>query len=223
MFLPVSRAVADGNDLAKSGLPYQVIPNFVPDHIASAPADDPHAANLPGNDYLLFVGDVSQDKGAHVLIQAYANLASAIPLVLIGRQNMALPTSLANNVHILPSMPHDAVMRAWSRSLMALAPSIWPDPCPTVVMEAMASGRPVIASRIGGLPDLVADGETGLLVPPGNPVALSQAMHSLITRSDLRVRMGQAAKRAVVQFQAGAVVPRIERLYAQLIESKRAL
>jgi glycosyltransferase involved in cell wall biosynthesis len=135
---------------------------------------------------------------------------------------MTIPPAVAHNVYVLPSMPHDAVMRAWSKSLVALAPSVWPDPCPTVVMEAMASGRPVIASRIGGLPDLVVDGETGLLVPPGNPAALGQAMQALVSQPEVRLRMGNAAKRAVVRFQASTVVPRIERVYEQLTQSKRA-
>jgi glycosyltransferase involved in cell wall biosynthesis len=115
------------------------------------------------------------------------------------------------------SWPHVAIMDAWRRSLLGLAPSVWPDPCPTVAMEAMATGRPVIAARSGGLSDIVVDGETGLLVPPGDAEALRRAMARLIDNPALRGRMGAAARRRVTAFQAGDVVPRIEQVYRELL------
>ena len=152
-------------------------------------------------------------------LQAHAELARPIPLVLIGRPKAALPTDL-KNVIVVPGLPHDAVMRAWRKSIVGLAPSIWSDPCPTVVMEAMATGRPVVASRIGGLIDLVCHEETGLLVPPGDATALRLAIERLINAPDLRARMGQAAKRRVLEFQAQSVVPRIEQAYRQVVGSQ---
>ena len=104
--------------------------------------------------------------------------------------------------------------------MLGLAPSIWPDPCPTVAMEAMATGRPVIASRIGGLIDMVSHEATGLLVSPGDVTALRLAMERLINAPDLRARMGQAAKRRVLEFQAQSVVPRIEQAYHQVVGSR---
>lgn len=106
--------------------------------------------------------------------------------------------------------------------MMGLAPSVVPEACPTVVMEAMATGRPVIASRIGGTVDLVSDEETGLLVPPGDASALRKAMDRMILDPDLRTRMGQAAKRRVLEFQAKSVVPRIEQVYRQIVERRQA-
>lgn len=214
MFLPVSQAVAQGTGLTTTNLPYQVIPNFISDDIrVDGDTRDPQ---LP-DEYLLFVGDISVDKGVHVLLQAYENLSDAPPLVLIGRQKIALRDELPKNVTLIPGLPHAAVMRAWQHSLIGLAPSIWSDPCPTVVMEAMALGRPVIASRIGGLIDLVSDEETGLLVPAGDVRALRAAMARLIAADDLRTRMGRAAQARVTQFQARAVVPRIEQVYRQVV------
>jgi glycosyltransferase involved in cell wall biosynthesis len=108
-------------------------------------------------------------------------------------------------------------MEAWRRSILALAPSVGPETFGMVVMEAMSAGRPVIASRIGGLTDLVADGETGLLVQAGDPLALQQSIARLLADPDLRERMGQAALCKVVQFQASTVVPRIEQVYEQVL------
>jgi glycosyltransferase involved in cell wall biosynthesis len=84
-------------------------------------------------------------------------------------------------------------------------------------MEAMAMGRPVIASRIGGLCDIVVDGETGFLVPPGDPLALQKAMQCLLDDPVRREHMGAMAKQRVVEFQAKTVVPRIEQVYSEVL------
>ena len=220
MFLTVSYATAVGNGLVGSDLAFQVIPNFVPDEIDRSGTDaDAYLAQLPDEDYLLFVGDLSPEKGVDVLLRAYAGLAHAPPLVLIGRASVGMPAELPANVTILKRWPHHAVMQAWRRSLFSLAPSVWSEPFGMVVIEAMANGRPVIASRIGGLSDIVVDGETGLLVPPGDVDALRQAIACLLNDPDLRGRMGQAARRRVAEFQAATVVPRIEQVYQAVVDA----
>ena len=80
-------------------------------------------------------------------------------------------------------------------------------------------GRPVVASHIGGLPDIVVDGETGLLVPPGDELALRQALARLLADSGLRERMGALARQRVVQFKASMVVTRIEQVYHEVVQS----
>jgi len=173
MFVPVSRAVVDGNDLIGDRLPYRVIPNFIPDDVGEGFDDSlTYREQLPQDGYLLFVGSLSRQKGIVTLLEAYAGIACAPPLVLIGYTLHDTPQAFPPNVIVRKNWPHAAVMTAWRHSLIGVVPSIWPDPCPTVAMEAMAVGKPVIASRIGGLPDIVVDGETGLLVPPDDAVAL---------------------------------------------------
>lgn len=218
-FLPVSQAVAQGTRLAARGVPYRIIPNFVPDNV-SQQRDDAHEllAQLPQGDFLLFAGDIRRDKGVEVLLNAYAGAGTQVPLVLIGRIGSDIsPHFPPGVIAFLQGWPHEAVMSAWGRSTLALAPSIWPDPCPTVAMEAMSMGRPVIASRIGGLSDIVADGESGLLVPAGDVEALRAAIQQLLADPARRNRMGIAAKQRVVQFQAQTIVPRIEQVYRELL------
>ena len=218
MFLPVSQAVADGTQLATRNVPYQVIPNFVPDNIGDEHCEhNSELEQLPQGDFMLFVGDVKRDKGVGVLLQAYTEMQSSVPLVIIGRPCDDFSVPIPPNVLILPGWPHDAVMIAWSRCMFAIAPSIWRDPCPTVAMEAMALGRPVIASRIGGLSDIVKDGESGLLVPPGNVQALRTAMQTLLDNPTRRKQMGVQAKQHVLAFQAKAVVTRIEQIYQEIM------
>lgn len=80
-------------------------------------------------------------------------------------------------------------------------------------------GRPIVASRIGGIPDIVVDGETGLLFTPDDERALRAAIERLLNDQALREQMGARARQGVVQFQASAVVPRIEQVYQEVLQS----
>jgi glycosyltransferase involved in cell wall biosynthesis len=220
MFLPVSRAMADVAQLAKHQLPYRVVPNFVPNDLGERLDDaNPLIEQLPTGDFLLFVGDLVRDKGVEVLLRAYAAMECQLPLVLIGRPVFDFPANLPPNVLVLPKWPHDAIMSAWRRCTIALLPSICLESFGIVILEAMAMGRPVVASRIGGIPDIVVDGETGLLVPPGDALALRQALQSLLDDPARRERMGALAKERVAQFQSRTVVPRIEQVYQEVLQS----
>ncbi len=224
LFLTVSQATAIGNGLPGSGLPYQVIPNFVPDDIGRPFADlIPLIQRLPEPGYLLFVGDLSQEKGVDILLQAYAGLRDAPPLVLIGRKVSGIPNRLPENVYLLGSWPHEAVMEAWRRSSIALIPSVWEEPFGIVAIEAMSVGRPVVASRIGGLSDIVMDGETGLLIPPGDPAALQEAIQSLLDHPIERERMGTAGRVRANDYKASQVIQKIEQVYAGLILEKTVI
>lgn len=220
LFLPVSQATADGNQLDAHHLPYRVVPNFIPDHIdILEDQNDPLLSLLPQEDFLLFVGDVTQDKGAETLLQAYTDLNTSIPLVLIGRVQLPdLSTRLPRNVFLLGAWPHNAVMAAWKRCAIGLVPSIVADACPTVAMEAMVVGRPVVAARSGGLTDIVVDGETGLLVAPGDAHELRTAIQSLLDHPEQREQMGALAKQYVLKFQATSVVSQFEQVYQDLLE-----
>ncbi len=130
--------------------------------------------------------------------------------------------SIPPGVVVFKHWPHDAVMAAWERCLLGVVPSVWPDPCPTVAMEAMSVGRPVVASDIGGLRDLVDHEATGLLLPPDDPAALCDGLARLLPDADLRARMGAAGRDKYRQFQAATVVPRIEQLYGELLAAQRS-
>ena len=219
MFLPVSRAVAVATQLAKHRLPYRVIPNFIADDLEKVSDDTyPPLQQLPRDAYLLFVGDMGRGKGEDVLLRAYAGIPGTVPLVLIGQPSEDIARQLPSNVLLLQSWPRTAVMSAWKRSTIALIPSRSFDSCPTVALEAMAMGRPIIATRIGGLPDIVVDGETGLLVPPGDELALRKAIQHLLAHPELREQMGVKARQRVVEFQASTVIPRIEQVYQEVLQ-----
>jgi glycosyltransferase involved in cell wall biosynthesis len=226
LFLPVSTAVAEGNGLISRRLPYRIIPPFASAPPQSEPASIvPYLAQLPRPGFLLFVGGLSRHKGYDVLLHAYGRLTGVPPLVLIGYETSEIPIAAINpppNVTILRHWPHEAVMAAWRRSLLGVVPSVWPDPCPTVTLEAMAAGRPVIASRMGGLPDEVVDGVTGILTPPGDGEALQRAILRLVNDPDLCTRMGQAGLSRFAEFAPASVVPRFEQAYTDTLAGYRA-
>jgi glycosyltransferase involved in cell wall biosynthesis len=81
----------------------------------------------------------------------------------------------------------------------------------------MAFGLPVIGSHIGGIPDLVEDGRSGLLVPPNNPVRLAESMYDILTDHELHSRLSQGARARSQQFDTAAVVPQIVEVYESLL------
>ena len=176
-------------------------------------------AELPDTPFLLFIGALRRVKGVEELLAAYALLVDPPPLVLLGTIERDSPRAFPPGVHVLTDFPHDAVMVACERCLFGVMPSLWPEPFGTVVCEVMSCGKPVIGTKPGGHTDLILDGRTGFLVPAGDVRALSDAMRRLISDPTLRERLGKAARKHASQFTAGVSLPRIERLYADLIRN----
>jgi glycosyltransferase involved in cell wall biosynthesis len=241
MFLAVSQAVAENNGLVGSNQPFQVIPNFIDRNIG----DDTHMsqedtsaylAQLPDEGYILYVGAFLKEKGVEVVLNAYTRLVDHIssttdqdarkipPLVLIGYQTAGWQVPIIDNdsthkIFVFKDWPHSAVIETWKRCSMALIPSIWSEPFGIVALEAMSMGKPIIASRIGGLSDIVVDKETGFLLPPGDEQALQEAIQHLLDNPEQRERMGKMGKHRVQSFQTETVVPRIEQAYRDVIAS----
>lgn len=217
MFLPVSRSVAQRSGLVERGLPHRVVPNFIPASSLRDGGDAPprRPDGLPRGDYLLYAGDLTHDKGVDVLLHAHQSLAGPPPLALIGRPYLRDAHPHARNVHVLGTRPHEFVLDAWRSCAVAVVPSLWDEPFGMVALEAMAAGRPVVASDAGGLRDIVSDGQTGLLVRRGDPAAFAHALRRLCDDPELRARMGRAARRRAEVFRADAVVPLVEEVYAE--------
>jgi glycosyltransferase involved in cell wall biosynthesis len=222
MFLPVSRSVATRSGLEEAGVDFEVVPNFVANRAAPEPFDAALLAQLPEEPFILYVGDLAADKGIGVLLDAHARMHRPTPLVLIGRAADPEPLQPREGVVQLGLLPHGAVLEAWNRCALGVVPSITPDAFPTVALEAMSASVAVLASRVGGLPEAVVEGETGVLVPPGDPGALAEALDRLMDDPALRARLGAAGRERVPMFTAPAVVPRYEAAYERARELRRA-
>lgn len=204
-------AIPAGNWLHSAALQARVIPNFIPDEII---VDD--IAPIRSDAPLLFAGDLSRDKGVQVLLDAYAQLQCAPPLLLAGRshENWDFPPG----ARWLGEVPHATVVELFHSARAVVVPSVWADPCPTVVLEAMAGGRPVVAAASGGILDMVVDGRTGFLVPPGDPTALAAALTALLNQPELAREFGVAGRDRAREFTVSAVVARIEAMYADAVQ-----
>ena len=202
------------------GMPNLVVPDFrVRDEHPIV--DETILAQLPREPYILFVGALRQIKGIQQLLAAYQQLVSPPPLVLIGTRAPDSPSTFPSGVHVIYGAPHATVMAAWDRSLFGVAPSILPEPLGNVIHEGMSRKKAMIGTTPGGHADMIVDGETGLLVPAGDTVALTTAMRRLIEDGDFRTRLGTAAEAKSREFTAEVVLPEIERLLVSVTSSGR--
>ena len=160
-----------------------------------------------GGKRLLFVGRLAGVKGVPLLLDAVAGLRAKHPdlrLTLIGDgpERAALETQtrslgLSEIITFAGYQSQDAVADALSETDVFVLPS-FAEGVPVVLMEAMAAGLPVVSTRIAGIPELVVDGESGILVPPGDGNALTVALDKLLSDRDMCAAMG-AKGRARVQ------------------------
>jgi glycosyltransferase involved in cell wall biosynthesis len=134
--------------------------------------------------HILYAGRLSPEKGILELAAAAADL----PLVVVGDGPLRPRVPQARGF-----VPHDELLAYYGRAAVVACPS-HREGYGVVCAEAMAHGRPVVASAVGGLLDLVVDGETGLLVEPGDIAALRSALERLLGDDALRRRLGVAAR-----------------------------
>ena len=221
LFIPVSREVAARCRLEGRDAPYEVLPNFLIEE-PRADAGDARLSALPASEFILYVGDLAADKGVGVLLEAHARMRRRVPLVLIGRAGEEHLVGEQEDVVALGILEHDAVLAAWRRCAIAVVPSITRETFGLVALEAMAAGVPVVASRVGGLPDVVSDGESGLLVAPGDAGELAAALERLLDDPQLRLRLGAGAAARAQEFSADAVVPRFEAAYERALARRAA-
>jgi starch synthase len=182
--------------------------------------------------YVIFVGRITRQKGVPVLLRAASGLIPEAQLVLLAGaadtpEQLAEVTELVDGlqatrsgVYWIPEMlSKPEVIQLLTHATVFACPSIY-EPLGIVNLEAMACGTAVVGSRTGGIPEVVADGETGLLVPAGEPEPLAAALNSLLSDPDRAEAMGQAGrKRAVAEFGWPAIAAQIVDLYAELVHS----
>ena len=161
-------------------------------------------APFPERPVVLFVGVLERYKAVDVLADAWRMAAprvSEAALHLVGRGTLRdVPTSLVADLPAqtrwTESLPSTEVARALDQASLLVLPSR-SEGLGRVVVEAFCRGRGVVASRVGGIPDIVEDGETGILVPPGDPKALADALVEALGDRALAERLGTAAHAAV--------------------------
>jgi len=184
----------------------------------------------PDDILVVSVGRLAPQKNHILLIRAFRRCCSAalgLHLIVVGDGPLrgdlleeVQRLGLADRVHFLGV--REDIPDILSAADLFVLPSNW-EGNPLSVMEAMAAGRAVIATNVGGVPELVENGETGIIVPPGDIEALSAAIIELATDPNRRGVMGlRAAAKAQTDFDVSTMVKRYEELYEELFEAARA-
>jgi starch synthase len=183
----------------------------------------------PSRPYVIFVGRITRQKGLPVLLRAATALDPAAQLVLcagaadtpaLGAEVSSLVAGLRSSrsgvIWIPEMLPKADIIQLLTHALVFVCPSIY-EPLGIVNLEAMACATAVVASRTGGIPEVVADAETGLLVPPDDPAALAAGVNQLLRDPGRAAAMGLAGReRAVAEFSWDAVAAQTRALYAEL-------
>jgi glycosyltransferase involved in cell wall biosynthesis len=173
---------------------------------------------------ILYVGRISSEKGVGVLIEAMQRLVARRPacitLTLVGSDFLGSPygdafrarvaeAGLAGAVTMTGYVPYGPALWQIYDAHDALVLPSFTEGFPQVILEAMARGIPVVATTVGGVPRLVRDGENGLLIPPGRPDALADAVVRLADDSGLRTRLSRAGLACAAAHARGAEVASI--------------
>jgi glycosyltransferase involved in cell wall biosynthesis len=150
--------------------------------------------------YVAFAGRVNPEKGVDVFLAAAARMPD-IPFKIAGDGTVLseMKARATDNVEFLGRLGFDDLLAFYRRSRVLVVPSLWFESFGMVVVEAMALGVPVVASRIGGLPYVVDDGVTGSLFEPGNPDDLVRQVRRLWDDPQLCNRMGRAGQQKVMR------------------------
>jgi glycosyltransferase involved in cell wall biosynthesis len=195
------------------------IPNYV-QALEYEPRTEPGA-------YALYVGRLSFEKGLWTLLEAAARLPR-LEFRVVGRGpegealEQAVRSRELSNVRLEGFRQGEELRALYRGALCVVMPSEWPENGPMVVYEAFASGKPVVGTTMGGIPELVQDGIEGRIVPPADPAALADALSSL-AMSPSRVReMGERAlEKARTRYDLSQHVDRLLELYGDVLAARR--
>jgi glycosyltransferase involved in cell wall biosynthesis len=186
------------------------------------PPRDVEAEELPQGTFV-FVGRLTRAKDLGTAIAALA-LAPEARLVIVGDgpdrvelERVAAGSTAADRIEFRGSLSRDDALRVVAGAEAGLLSSAWEN-LPHSAVEALSVGVPVVATSVGGVPEVVRDGENGLLVPPGRPDELAAALRRLLEEPGLRARLAAAAKPSVEAISSEAIYGRLEAL---LVEAAR--
>ncbi len=201
-----------------------------PDRFRRTERKDALAALGVREPYVLFVGRITDQKGIFHLLEAAPRLPAGVQVVLCAsapdtpeieeRLRRALPRH--PNVHWINRMvPVEQVVQLYSHAAVFVCPSVY-EPFGLINLEAMACETAVVASAVGGILEVVEDGKTGLLVPPGRPDELAAAIRRLLDDPAGARAMGRAGRRRVEDtFAWASVAERTEQVYAEAVAEFR--
>jgi glycosyltransferase involved in cell wall biosynthesis len=212
-----NRLIDEGNG------PVEVIWNGVPSQSQRPPLSPPPT--------VAFAGGLIQGKGVEVLLKAFTKVVGQVPearLLLAGEgpqqkhlKELTIEFGLSANVLMLGHIPRPELEQHFASAWVQAVPSIREETFGLVAAEAMMRGTAVVASRSGGLNEIVQDGETGFLVPPGDINLLAEALICILKDRDLAEQMGKSGRELALRHFTGEIcVGKFIALYQNLCRSK---
>ena len=194
-----------------------ILPGVNPS-LFEGPFEDPFVGL--GKPRVLFVGRLAPQKGVGTLVAAAGLLkhpSAQVILVGDGPKRKALECEakrlgVADRLHFVGFVAHDRVPAVMSHADLLVLPSVYEE-LGTVLLEAMQAGLPIVASKIGGISDVIQDGVNGMLVPPGEPEALAHAIDRLLAERDLARRLSEGAQERGKDYDWEVLAERVLRVY----------
>lgn len=229
--LAISHHCAQSYKLLSLTPEVQVIPYGVSTEVFSPKNDGGKIRRALGieksDKVVLFVGRMIADMGLHTLMEAIRQIVSVsrrVKFLIVGATGDLLPsalqlsTSYKKNVFVFSNVPFDELPFYYAASNIVVVPTRGDRACGSLAaLEGMATGRPVIASEVGGIPELVVDGKTGLLIPPEKPNVLKETIINILGDESLLIKMGAYARERVESlFDERKTLQRIECLFSEV-------
>jgi glycosyltransferase involved in cell wall biosynthesis len=195
-----------------------------PERVSVLPNATPSLPNLPPRDelrssfdvdgpFLAFAGRLTRAKALDVLSDAVERVEGITLLAAGDGEERA--SLRGERIRLLGALPRTRVLELLAAADAAVLSSSWEN-FPHVLVEALSVGTPVIATRVGGVPEIVEDGVNGLLVPPGDPDALADAIRRFLADDALRERLRAAARSSVVRFAPEEVFDTLEEVLVRV-------
>ncbi len=212
-------AIEDGADPAA----VHVIPSGVRPAQWAARGPDP----FPGlaRPRVLFVGRLAFQKGVITLVEAAARMREAAEVVLVGDgpdraavERRIAELGLQDRVTLTGSLRHAEIPGVLRHGDVLVLPSTYEE-LGSVLVEGMRAGLPIVGSATGGIPEVVREGETGLLCPPGDPAAFATAIDKLLADPGRRARMGAAARERARRYSWDRLAPQVLEVYRAVLAS----
>jgi glycosyltransferase involved in cell wall biosynthesis len=202
-------------------------------HVLPSPVPLPPQTDLipsAAEPLVLYVGRITAEKGLDYLLRAVPLIDASCKVVVIGdgyeltrQRNLAARLGIGNRVQFLGGVDRAVVHDFYRRASVVVVPSVWPEPFGMIGPEAMSFGLPVVAFHVGGIPEWLADGETGFLVEPRDVTALAGRINLVVRDRPLANRLGARGRQVVAErFTLGRHVDGLLQVFEQAIEARRA-
>lgn len=204
----------------KSGMPknkIKVIYNFID-------SNKEQLKNKVQGGYILYFGRLSPEKGIEVLLEAMGKIKVKINLKIVGDgpegenlKSIISNLKLENRVELAEAKNGHELKRIIGQAKAIIMPSLWPENMPYSLLESLAMGKIVIASKIGGLPEIITDGQNGFLFKSGDSRELAQKMNLILNNKQLVKIIEQQALDSIKKFKPQGYYNKIITIYKQLI------